>query len=187
MCYLAANWNMNTLLQIDWKAVFIPSMHIAEIILRGTMIYFFLFFVLRLLRREAGAIGISDLLVVVLIADAAQNALGSEYRSVTEGAILVATIAFWDYFLDWLGYRFPKVRRLLRPAPLLLVKDGRLQRRNLRQEMITKEELMGLLREHGVESVAEVKKCYLEGDGHISVITRDAKSKQEKEPNKLTP
>jgi uncharacterized membrane protein YcaP (DUF421 family) len=52
----------------------------------------------------------------------------------------VTTIAGWDYGLDWLGYRCPAVQRFLRPAPLLLIKDGRIQRRNLRQEMITEEE-----------------------------------------------
>lgn len=152
-----------------------PSLHVGEIFLRGTIVYLFLFVVLRILRREAGAISIPDLLVVVLIADAAQNAMAGEYKSITEGLILVTTIAFWDYFLDWLGYRFPWVRRLLRPAPLSLIKDGRIQRRNLRQEMITEEELMGHLREQGVESVEEVKESYLEGDGHISVVTKDSK------------
>jgi len=166
---------MDALTQVDWKSVFIPSLSIAEIILRGTFVYLVLFFILRLLRREAGALGISDLLVVVLIADAAQNAMASEYKSITEGAILVGTIATWDYFLDWLGYRFPRVQRLLRPAPLPLIKDGRMLKRNMRQEMITEEELMGQLREQGVEDVKEVKKCYLEADGQISVITSDSK------------
>lgn len=161
---------MPALFQIDWNAVFVPAVSLAEIVLRGTLVYLLLFFVLRVLRREAGALGISDLLVVVLIADAAQNAMSSEYKSVTEGAVLVGTIIAWDYSLDWLGYRFPSFGRLLRPAPLPLVKEGRVIRQNLRKEMITMEELMGQLREQGVESVGEVKRCCLEGDGHISVI-----------------
>src|SRR5215212_8635572 len=98
---------METLLTIDWRAVFVPTVSLLEIVLRGTVVYLLLFFVLRLLRREAGALGISDLLVVVLIADAAQNAMSSEYKSVTEGAALVGTIIAWDYALDWLGYTFP--------------------------------------------------------------------------------
>ena len=178
---------MDILMQIDWRSIFVPSLHLAEIFLRGSIIYLFLFFLFRVLRREAGAIGISDLLVVVLIADAAQNAMASEYKSITEGMILVGTIAFWDYFLDWLGYRIPFFGRLLRPPPLLLIKDGRMQRRNLRQEMITQEELMGQLREQGVGSVEEVKKCYLEGDGHVSVITRDSKNDKAKKLDKLVP
>jgi uncharacterized membrane protein YcaP (DUF421 family) len=165
---------MDVFLQIDWRSIFLPSVSVAEIFLRGTIVYLFLFFILRMLRREAGAIGISDLLLVVLIADAAQNAMSSDYKSVTDGLILVGTIAFWDYFLDWMGYRFPSVRRLLRPSPLLLIKNGRMQRRNMRREMITEDELMGQLRERGIERMEEVKKAYLEGDGRISVITRDS-------------
>ena len=167
---------MNSLLQIDWKSVFVPTVSLAEIVLRGTVVYLLLFFVLRVLRREAGALGISDLLVVVLIADAAQNAMSSDYKSITEGAVLVGTIIAWDYFLDWLGYTFPGFGRLLRPAPLPLVKNGRLLRQNMRKEMITTEELMSQLREQGVGSLDEVRRCYLEGDGHVSVIKNDPSS-----------
>src|SRR5438132_6508799 len=117
---------MEELLQIDFRSVFVPSLHLAEIVLRGTLVYLFLFTILRVLRREAGVVGIADLLVVVLIADAAQNAMASEYKSITEGAVLIITIAAWDYFLDWMGYRFPRFHRLLTPAPLPLVRDGRI-------------------------------------------------------------
>lgn len=165
---------MKDLLRIDWNSVFVPTVSLLEIVLRGTLVYLMLFFVLRVLRREAGALGISDLLVVVLIADAAQNAMSSEYKSVTEGVVLVGTIIAWDYSLDWLGYRFPALRRLLRPAALPLVKDGNVLRRNMRKELISMEELMSLLREQGVEHLSEVKRCHLEGDGHVSVIKKDS-------------
>jgi uncharacterized membrane protein YcaP (DUF421 family) len=176
---------MDTLLKIDWRSLFVPSASVAETFLRGTFVYLFLFFILRILRRESGAIGISDLLLIVIIADAAQNAMSGDYKSITDGVILVGTIAFWDYFLDWIAFRFPSVRRLLRPAPLLLIKDGRLQRRNMRQEMITEEELMARLREQGVENVEDVKKCYLEGDGSVSVIKRDSRSDNRERPKRL--
>lgn len=172
---------------VDGKALVIPSMSLAELVLRGSLVYLLLFFVLRLLRRDAGALSIADLLVVVLIADAAQNALGREYRSVTEGAALVATIAAWNYFLDGLGFKFPRVRPLLRPAALVLVKDGRMQRRKMRQELITEEELMSQLRQHGVDDVRRVKRCCLEEDGHISVITRRGDSDEPKAPPRRTP
>ncbi|MBI4694922.1 MAG: DUF421 domain-containing protein [Gammaproteobacteria bacterium] len=160
---------------VDWHAMFVPTVSLAEIFLRGTAVYFLLYVILRILRRQAGALGISDLLVVVLIADAAQNAMSSRYGSITEGIVLVATIAGWDYFLDWLGHRFPRVERWLRPRPLALVRDGRLLRRNMRQELITEEELLGQLREQGVARVEDVARCYLEADGRISVICPDAK------------
>lgn len=159
-------------MDVNWNELFIPSLPLAEIFLRGTFVYLFLFFVLRFMRREAGALGLSDILVIVLIADAAQNAMGSDYRSVTEGAVLVLTIVGWDYLFDWLGYRFPSVRPLLRASPLLLIKEGKMQRRNMRAELITDDELMSQLREHGIENIQEVKTCRLEGDGQISVIRK---------------
>jgi uncharacterized membrane protein YcaP (DUF421 family) len=169
---------MIALLLIDWDSVFRPSTSILEIILRGTLVYLFLFLVLRFLRRSAGAIGISDLLVVVVIADAAQNAMGSKYESVTEGVVLVATIVAWDYFFDWLAFRFPSLRPILRPHALLLIKDGNKQERNLRKEMISDDELLGELREQGVDDIKDVKYSYMESDGHISVVK---KSKREED------
>ncbi len=165
---------MDKLFSPDWNAVFVPTVSLAEIVVRGTLVYLLLFVFMRfLMRREAGMIGIADLLVVVIIADASQNAMASEYKSVTEGALLVGTIVFWDYALDWLGYRFPAFGKVMHPPPLTLVKDGRMNRRNLRREMISVDELMSQLREQGVEEVSEVKLACMEGDGHISVIKKE--------------
>jgi uncharacterized membrane protein YcaP (DUF421 family) len=159
----------------DWQEIFVPVHSIPEIILRGTITYIMLFLILRfLLKRQSGVIGIADLLVIVLIADAAQNAMANEYKSITEGAILVLTIVFWNYLIDWLGFRFPALQRLTRPPPLLLIEDGRMLPRNMRQEMITKEELDSQLREQGIEHCSDVKRAYIEGDGQISIIRRDA-------------
>jgi uncharacterized membrane protein YcaP (DUF421 family) len=157
---------------LDWQTIFSPSTPIAEIVLRGTLVYLFLFVILRVMRHQAGALNITDLLLVVLIADAAQNAMGADYKSITEGVILVATIAAWDYVLDWLGFRFPKLRVLIQPQPLPLIQDGLMLKRNMRQELITEEELLSQLREQGIESVSEVKRCFLEGDGSMSVIKK---------------
>jgi uncharacterized membrane protein YcaP (DUF421 family) len=165
---------MNDLLNVDWHKIFIPDTPIVEIFLRGSLVYLALFILLRLvLKREAGTVGIADLLVVVLIADAAQNAMADDYTSIPDGLLLVGTIVFWSYALNWLGYRFPRLQRLVHPPPLPLVRDGRMLRRNMRQELITEEELMSQLRQQGVEDVADVRAAYIEGDGRISVIERD--------------
>jgi uncharacterized membrane protein YcaP (DUF421 family) len=146
---------------------------IIEIFVRGSIVYLVLLVFLRLIRRGPGAVGITDLLVVVMIADAAQNAMAGGYETITEGVMLVATIIGWDYGLDYLGSRVPAVQRLLRPPPKPLIVDGRMHRANMRGEMITEEELRGLLREQGVEEVEEVKQACLEGDGQLSVIKKE--------------
>ena len=161
---------------IDWSEVWEPSLNLAEVMLRGTVVYLFLFILLRVLRRGTGNIVISDLLLIVLIADAAQNAMGN-YRSITEGIVLVLTITLWAYLLDYLGYKFPKFQRWLESPPLLLIKDGRFQLKNMKKEMITKNELLEQLREEGVIKLKNIKRCWLEGNGHISVIVKSTKNR----------
>jgi uncharacterized membrane protein YcaP (DUF421 family) len=163
---------MHSIAAVDWHALFVPTISLLELVLRGSLMYLIVFAMMRVFRRESGALSTADLLVLVLVADAAQNAMASEYHSVTEGTILVGTIVSWNYGLDWLAYRFPRVRRMLNPPPLLLIENGRLQRRNLRAEMLTVADLAAQLREQGIEDFTEVRRCYLEGDGHLSVIKR---------------
>lgn len=168
---------MNKWFSINWEAIFIPSMSVSELIVRGSLVYLALFSVLRFLPgRQLGTLGIPDLLVVVLFAEAAQNAMASTYTSITEGALLVGTVIFWSYLLNWLGYRIPKFQQFLTPPPLLLVNNGRLILRHLERELITEDELMSQLRQQGVEFLADVKKAYLEADGSISIITSEPKN-----------
>jgi uncharacterized membrane protein YcaP (DUF421 family) len=158
-------------LDIDWGKLLLPDMPLIEIFIRGTAIYLFIFVLLRLvLKRETGTLGIADLLVVVLVADAAQNAMTGTYQSITDGFLLIVTIVFWSYTLDWLGYHFPQLEKLVHPPELLLIKDGKMLRRNMKHELITENELCAILRQHQIEDVAEVKRAYIEGDGEISVI-----------------
>ena len=162
---------MGWLLPDDWWFLVLPDKPLAEIVARGTVMYLGLFFLLRaVLKREAGTVGVSDLLVVVLIADAAQNAMAAEYQSIPDGLVLCGTIIFWAFALDWLAYHVPAVRPWLSSPPLLLVKDGKMQPRNMRRELITEEELRSQLREQGIEDLAEVREAYIEGDGRFSVI-----------------
>ena len=162
------------LLDTDWRQVFVPDTPVLEIVVRGTVVYLVLFVLLRLvLKREAGAVGITDLLVIVLIADAAQNAMADDYTSVADGLLLVGTIVFWAWALNWLGYRIPMIQRLVHPPALPLVRDGRPLHRNLAQELITDEELASHLRQQGIADVRDVEAAFIEGDGRISVIARE--------------
>lgn len=173
---------MDTWFNINWKELFVPSIPIAELIIRASLVYLVLFSVLRLVpTRQLGTLGIADLLVVVLFAEAAQNAMASNYTSITEGVILVGTVIFWSYFLNWLGYQFPPFQRLLNPPPLPLVKNGHTFHRNLRRELITQDELMSQLRQQGVDNLAQVKAAYMEADGSISVITYESKTHRDPE------
>ena len=158
---------------VDWSEVFGLSVPPLELIVRGTVLYWFIFVLFRVvLRRGVGGIGIADVLLLVLIADAAQNGLTGNYRSVTEGMILVATIIGWSVGFDWLAYRFPRLAALIEPRPLPLVVDGRMNRHNMRLELLSEQELLAKLREQGVERVEDVRRATMESDGTVSVIRR---------------
>ncbi len=159
---------------IDWADLFGLSMPVAEIVVRGTAIYWFLFCIFRfLIRRDVGSVGIADILILVLVADASQNAMAGDYRSITDGMVLIATLIFWNMLLDWLAFRFPAFRRLAEPGTLVLVRDGRLVMRNLRREFITEDELWAQLRKQGIERLDQVRHVYLEADGNFSVIRKE--------------
>jgi len=93
--------------------------------------YWLLFLLFRfVVRPDVGAVGIADILVLVLVADAAQNAMAGEYRTVSDGAVLVVTLIGWTLLLDWLALRFRWFNRFAEPRPLPLVRDGRVMRAN---------------------------------------------------------
>ena len=123
-------------MNVPWDTIFVPSGSLVELVIRGTLTYFVLLVLLRVLvRRNVGGYSITDLLLIVLIADAAQNGMAGDYQSLPEGAVLCATMVAWSYFLDWLAFRSRFVRSLLEPPPLPLIRNGRMQRRHLRQEL----------------------------------------------------
>ncbi len=141
-------------------------------IVRGTITYWFCFLYIRFFRRSSGQLNISDILLITLISDAAQNSMAGQYESVTEGFVLVGTLVLWDYVINWLGYRSVLFDRLSSPEPALLIKDGIMQKQTMKKELITEDELLGLLRGQGVEKPEEVKLCFLEGSGNVSVIPK---------------
>src|ERR1044072_3833177 len=163
---------MWSLFAMDWKTIFLPDTPLLEIILRGSIMYIALFAMLRIiLKRQTGTLGMTDLLLITLLADASQNAMAGEYTSIPDGVILVGTIIFWNYAFDWLSFKSQWFERLIEPAPLPLIRNGRMLRRNMRHELITEAELIGQLREQGVADVSKVKEARIESDGQISVIT----------------
>ena len=159
----------------DWNTLFAFTVSPLELFVRGSIVYLFLFIVFRsVLQRDIGAVGIADVLVLVLVADAAQNAMSAEYRSVSDGLVLISTILGWNLLLDFLAFRFPALRRLLEAPEICLVRDGRIQHRNLRREFLSVDELQAKLREHGIEDLAEVRMACMESDGTVSVIKRQS-------------
>ena len=163
--------------EIDWSEVFGLTMSPLELIVRGTAMFWFLFALFRFaLRRDVGSVAMADILIFVIIADAAQNAMAGEYKSVTDGMILIGTIVGWNMLVDWLAYRIEPLRRLFEPPPLVLVRNGRINHRALSSQMMSVDDLKSKLREKEVDDPKDVKLALFEPNGEFSVIKRDEKN-----------
>jgi uncharacterized membrane protein YcaP (DUF421 family) len=156
---------------LDFSNFLSFSMSPLEILVRGTLMYWFLFLLLRfVLRRDTGSAGISGILFVVLLGDAAQNAMIGKGHTIGDGGLLIATLAAWNLLLDWAGVHWKLVARLTEAPPVMLVRHGRLVDRNMRRELVTREEVEAKMRANNVEKLDQVKAMYLEGDGSFTVI-----------------
>ena len=163
-----------TSFEFDLAGIFSITVSPLELMLRGSLMYWFLYIVFRfVLRRDVGSLGISDFLFVVILGDAAQSGMIGSATSATDGMVLIATLVFWSYLLDFLSFKFPVVQRFTAAPRLCLVRDGKLLRKNMRREFITDAELSAKIRQQGVEDIALVKLMYLEADGEMSLIRHD--------------
>jgi uncharacterized membrane protein YcaP (DUF421 family) len=144
-----------------------------EVVLRVAIVYLFLVVVLRISgKREVGQMSILELIVVLLISDAVQNSMVGDNTSVWAGPIAVLTLLGLDYTLAWLTRRSKKLRTAIEGEPRLLVRDGRLLRKALREEHLSVDEVEAAVRAHGLARVDDAQEAILETDGSISVIPR---------------
>lgn len=158
-------------MDVQWDELFAFGVSPWELMLRGSLMYWFIFILLRLAgRRDFGSVGSADVLLVVLIADAAQNAMAAEYKSVGEGMVLVGTLILWSVAVDRATYAWPALERLVEPGRVCLVRDGVIQRKGMRREYVTHAELMSELRQQGIKDLSEVHRAYMESQGNISIL-----------------
>lgn len=150
--------------------MFSLTLPFGEIVLRSTLAFLLLVALVRVVpSRNAGHISPNDLLILVVIGGIGADAVVGEGRTAGDRLLCIAMVLLWGYLLDVLEYRVPAFRRVMRHPETLLVKDGRLLRRNMRREMVTEEELMAALRKEGVGDLSEVATSCMEADGEISV------------------
>jgi uncharacterized membrane protein YcaP (DUF421 family) len=152
-------------------SIFHLSVPIWEIIIRGSIVYWFLFLIFRsILRRDMGDVGIGDFLFVVIVADASQNAMSGDAKSIPDGLALITVLVLWNLLIDWLSYKSTWVRKIMEAPAIPLVRNGVLQTKAMRKEFITKDDILTKLREEGIEKISDVKQMQLESDGQLSII-----------------
>lgn len=169
---------------MDWAELMVPTVSVWDLIVRGTITFLGLMLLFRLVgRREAGGLGMTDLLVILLAVDAASSGLLGESESLGDSAILVLTVVFWSVLVDALSWRWPAMGTLFKAPPRPIIQDGRLNHRAMRRELMSSEELESQLRLHGVHEISEVERAFIEPNGMVSIVTKQTPSEPESEPH----
>ncbi|HVN47655.1 MAG TPA: YetF domain-containing protein [Bacteroidota bacterium] len=150
------------------------SSSLLEIACRTFIIYIVVLIGIRLTgKREVGQMTPFDLVLLLLIANAVQNAMTGPDTSVTGGLVSVLTLLVANTIISRFVAHSKKMRKVIEGSPTILIKSGVLIQKNLEKERIVVDELQQALREHGIALMEDVGLAVLEVDGSISVLKND--------------
>ena len=165
--------------------MFTPGTSLYAIVIRTVLVYLAVLIGLRLSgKREIGQLTVFDLVVLLLLANAVQNAMVGPDTSVTGGLLAAGVLLILNFVVARSGLRWPKIRRFIEGSPTLLILHGKIIPEHLRREGLDKETLESALREHGVMEVSQVEMAVLEIDGSISVVPLGSDTRRVKHPIK---
>lgn len=152
-----------------------------QIIISCFVVYLFIVIAIRLFgKKELAQLSVVDLVFILLISNAVQNAMVGPDNSLTGGLVAASALFVTNFVFKYLLYRFPRFNRIVQGEPLLLIYQGKINHRNLDKAKITLSELEEAVREHGVSLVEDVDLAVLENDGNISVLSDDYRTRTTK-------
>ena len=144
-----------------------------DIVLRAAITFVLILLLTRVVgRRELSSMEPFDLIMLVVIGDFVQQGVTQQDNSLTGSALAIVTIAMLTVLTAYLNFRFRPMRRVLEGAPVILVNDGEILRKNLRRERLTIAEVEAEARLQQVASLEDVRFAVLETSGKISVIPK---------------
>ena len=156
-----------------------------EIILRATLIYFFLWAVARGVgKRELSEMTAFELILLVVMGDLIQQGATQEDMSLTGAVLAVGTLAGWILVFSYLSWRFRGMRSTLEGVPVIVIRRGQTLDEVLSIERLTLDEIREAARNQGITDLAEVEIGVLEPDGKFSFLKSSGQSEQQGSPEK---
>jgi uncharacterized membrane protein YcaP (DUF421 family) len=150
---------------------------LAAVAARTAIVLVFLVIGLRLTgRRQAGELNLRDLLLVLILANAVQNAMTKGDGRLSVAIVSAGTLLLLGTTFAALQSRYPELERLVVGVPVVLAEDGRPLRANMQGEGVSRDELMAAVRDQGLADLSDVRLAVLEPDGAISVIPRESRA-----------
>lgn len=152
-----------------------------DIVLRSAAVYMFIVLALRLFgKKELSQLSIVDLVLVLLISNSVQNAMVGNDTSLLGGLLAATSLFGMNWVFKNLIFKSGRLSGFIQGHPLMLVYHGKAIQHNLDSSKMSHDELEASIREHGVDSIADVNLAVLEVDGNISVVTNDFNHKSMK-------
>jgi uncharacterized membrane protein YcaP (DUF421 family) len=149
-----------------------------RIVFSSIAVYLFLILAIRLFgKKELAQLSVFDLVFILLISNAVQNAMTGPDVTLLGGLIAAASLFVINYVLKFIEFRFPRFGKAIQGNSIMLVYKGKIIASHLIRAKISQEELMEAIREHGVSSIKEVDLAVLEVDGNISVLSENFQKK----------
>ena len=154
------------------------SNNYVRIIFSTLVIYLFIIVAIRLFgKKELAQLSVVDMVFILLISNAVQNAMVGPDSSLSGGLVAALTLFIANYIFKSLQYRFPKFGKIVEGDAIMLIYKGKVLDDRLKKAQITVDELLEAVREHGVPTVKEVDLAILEVDGNISVLSNEYQKK----------
>ena len=158
--------------------LWIPGEPIGELLLRATVVYFALLVLVRISgKRTVGQFTPFDLVVVMLISEATQNALVDGDSSIGGALLVVATLIALNWLLGFASARSPRIDRLVEGSPVLVARDGRIFEDALARQNVSLGDFREAMRSHGVPRDDQIRFAFLETNGEITVVSREQAAK----------
>ena len=143
-----------------------------EVVYRAAVIYFFLWFITRVIgKKELGSMSPFELVLLVTMGDLVQQGVTQEDYSLTGSVLVIGTFALLLVFFSWVSFRFKGTRSALEGMPVVVVQDGRFRDNAMTYERLDADELFEAMREQGIDDMSKVKLGVLEPDGKFSFFT----------------
>ena len=141
-----------------------------ELIVRSLIVYGFLLILLRITgKRQVGQLAPFDLVLLLVLSNAVQNAMNGGDNSVQAGIISAITLVGVNYIIGYTTYRSKRLEALIEGRPQLLIHNGKLYRDVMEQQRLTQHELDAALRRQGISDIAHVRMAMIENNGEITV------------------
>ncbi|WP_426733336.1 DUF421 domain-containing protein [Glutamicibacter sp. 2E12] len=148
-----------------------------EIVIRAATAFIILWLVTRAAGRSTlGELSSFELVLFVVLGDLVQQGITMEDRSLTGSLLAVFTMVVLAAALNFANMRWPKLGKLMQGRPIVLIRDGVLDRKALHNERIGLDELSMLARQAGIENYSSIRLAILEASGKISFFTQEAES-----------